>query len=79
MEANIQKIEKFKIAYEESILSIDGVISLSIGLCENNQPCLQIGISVPADVVRPLLPKQLSEINIKLHYVGTVEAQKNPP
>lgn len=75
MEPDLQKIEHLRNLHESTILSINGVESVSIGLCNNDKPCLQIGISIPVDQIQPKLPAELSDIKVKLHYINKVEAQ----
>lgn len=75
MEPDLQKIENLRNVYESTILSVSGVESVSVGLCDNDKPCLQIGISVPADQVRSRLPTELLDVDLKLHYIGKIKAQ----
>ena len=75
MEPDLLKVEKLRGLYESTILSVNGVSSVSIGLCANGKPCLQIGTSVPVEQVRSRLPVELFENEIELHYIGVVEAQ----
>ena len=75
MDEELQRIEKLRSEYESTILSVNGVESISIGLCANGKPCLQIGTSVPVDQVRPRLPAELFESGVELHYIGRIEAQ----
>lgn len=75
MELDLQKIENLRNLHESTILSINGVESVSIGLCDNGKPCLQIGISVSVDQIQTKLPADLSDIKVKLHYIDKVEAQ----
>ncbi len=52
------------------------MVSISIGLGDNGKPCLQIGISIPVDQIRPKLPAELFDVEVKLHYIGKIEAQE---
>ncbi len=67
MDADIQKIEELRNKHESSILTIDGVESISVGLCTNGNPCLQIGTSIPVNQIRPKLPMELIENNVELN------------
>ena len=72
VEPDFQRIKNIRNMLESSIFTINGVESISIGLCDNGRPCLQISSSVPVEQVRPRLPAGLSQIQVELLYVGKV-------
>lgn len=75
MNTDIQKIENVRADHDSAIMAIPGVVSIATGLNHNGEPCIKIGTSVPIETVRPLLPLELSGINVELEYLGEIHSQ----
>lgn len=75
MEPDFQEPEKLRVKYESALMEIPGITGVGIGLCQNEQSCLKIYTSVPAEQVLPLLPKELKTCNFELEFIGEVKAQ----
>ncbi len=71
----LQKIEQMRARFDDTIMAIDGVESIAIGLNEKGEPCLMLGTSVPVEQIRARLPKEIFEIPVEISYIGRISAQ----
>lgn len=75
LKKDMQKIEQMRAKFDDSIMAIDGVESISIGLNEQGEACLMLGISVPIEKIRGKLPKEIFKIPVKIIDIGKIKAQ----
>ncbi|MEW9919122.1 hypothetical protein AB2B41_05885 [Marimonas sp. MJW-29] len=75
MNSEPEKVEELRVQFEDELMRVEGVVSISIGLC-GDRPCLKVGTSEPIEDVRPRLPENLQKNeDVELEYIGDVEAQ----
>ncbi len=70
-----RKIEQLRARFDDSIMAIDGVESIGVGLNEKGETCLVIGVSVPAEQVRSRLPEEIFQAPVEIIDIGEVSAQ----
>lgn len=75
MNQDIRDIEQLRARFDDLIMAIDGVESVSIGLNEQDKACLMLVTSVPVEQVRAKLPKEIFKIPVKITYIGKISAQ----
>ena len=75
MNQDIREIEQARAKFDDLIMAIDGVESVSIGLNEQGRACLMLGTSVPVEQVRAKLPKEILEIPVEIAYIGKISTQ----
>lgn len=75
LKEEIQKIEQMRAKFDDMIMAIDGVESVSIGLNEQGKVCLMLGTSVPVEQVQAKLPKEILEMPVEISYIGKISAQ----
>ena len=75
LKEDVQKIDQIRAKFDDLIMAIDGVESISIGLTEQGKTCLMLGASVPVEKIRDKLPKEIFKIPVKIIYIGKVKAQ----
>ncbi len=70
-----ETIEKIRVKYEQEIMRINGVVSVSVGLNKDGKKCLKIGTSVPVEQISSKLPEGLSKSLVELEFIGNIQAQ----
>ena len=70
MEPDSRGIEELLEEHGPRLLAIEGVLSVTVGACEDGSPCLVIATEVPVDQIRERLPDELAEEPLKLEYQG---------
>ncbi len=68
-------IHTIKHQHEAKLLALSGVVSVGIGLNQEKQPAIIIGIEREDEELRRQLPTQLDGIPVIVRIVGTVKAQ----
>lgn len=58
-------------AHTDHLMSIDGVVSVGQGLC-GGEPCMRVGVSVPADTLRGKIPDSLEGYPVEVTEIGMV-------
>ena len=70
-----EAIDAIRAKYDDEIMAIVGVVTVSTGLDKEGSPCLKIGTSVPPDEVRGKLPEAVLRTCFEIEWVGDIEAQ----
>ncbi len=70
MESELARAERLRAKYATTLLELEGVASLTVGISAGGKPCLKIGTLVPVDQVRDRLPAELAEVEVELFYQG---------
>jgi hypothetical protein len=75
-EKAIEAVRKVKERHEESILDIDGVVGMGIGLSETvpGQFVIEVYTKNPTHRMRSLIPKTLESIPVKMIETGEIVA-----
>lgn len=75
MNSEPENIENLRAQYEDELMRVDGVVSISVGLC-GDRPCLKVGTSEPVEDVRPRLPESLRQHDdVELEFIGEIKTQ----
>jgi len=72
MQANIEEVKN---RHEAQLLSLPGVISVGIGLDDNKQAIIVVGISSDNEELKARLPQRLEGHRVSVEYIGKVRAQ----
>jgi len=72
---DMRKIEQIRAKFDDVIMAIDGIESISIGLDKQGKACLMLGASVPVEQVRAKLPNEIFKIPVQIIYIGQISAQ----
>ena len=72
MQANIEEVKN---RHEAQLLSLPGVVSVGIGLDDNKQAIIVVGISADNEALKARLPQQLEGHRVSVEYIGKVRAQ----
>jgi hypothetical protein len=75
MDTDSHSIEAVKAKYETTLISIDGVESISIGIGKDGKMCLLIGLSLPVEDVIKNIPLELFSVPVEYSYIGNIHAQ----
>jgi hypothetical protein len=75
MADQMHMVEQIRMDYESQIMAIAGVVMVSTGTCASGNPCLQIGTSLPIEVVRVKLPEAIFQIEVEIEYLGEIRTQ----
>lgn len=68
-------LHELRAQWEDVLLHLEGVVGVGQGVGEDAQPQLKVYTSVPVEVVRPKLAKELQDAPIELIYIGKPRAQ----
>ena len=68
-------IEQVKKRHEAQLLSLAGVISVGIGLDDNKQAIIVVGISADNEELKASVPQQLEGHRVRVEVIGKVRAQ----
>lgn len=72
MQTNIQDVKN---RHESQLMSMPGVVSVGIGLDEDKNPIIIIGIETDDAELRSRLPQQLEGYQVRVQHTGKVRAQ----
>ena len=72
MESSIQEVKK---QHEQRLLGLPGVVSVGIGLDQNSQPAIIIGLDGSNPEIEAQLPTTLEGYPVILKNVGPIKAQ----
>ena len=72
MQASIQDVKN---RYESQFLSMPGVVSVGIGLDDNKNPIIIIGIEAGDAELKSRLPQQLEGYRVSIQHTGKIRAQ----
>lgn len=78
MESKFEKIERLRAEWASTLLALEGVASVTVGVGPGGRPRLRIGTRVPVEEVRPRLPEELAEVEVELVYQGQLGPQAMP-
>lgn len=70
MESEFERVERLRAEYAPALLALEGVASVTVGVCAGGKPCLRIGTQVPVEEVRARLPEGLADAEVELVYQG---------
>ena len=68
-------IKEAKKQHEARLLKLPGVVSVGIGLTENGQSAIIIGLQGPDTETEAQLPSMIEGYPVEVRIVGTVKAQ----
>ncbi|MBD2564814.1 hypothetical protein H6G95_30375 [Nostoc linckia FACHB-391] len=68
-----QTIEQIKEQYESDLLSIDGVVGVGIGECED-KPCIKVYLENESPNFKKQIPKQLDGFKVDAQVTGAIQA-----
>lgn len=68
-------IKEVKKQHETRLLQLPGVVSVGIGLDENGQSAIIVGLDKPSPETEARLPAQLEGYPLVLRIVGSIKAQ----
>lgn len=66
-------IEQVKEQYESDLLSINGVVGVGIGKCED-QPCIKVYLENESPNLKKQIPKQLDGFKVDTQVTGAIQA-----
>jgi hypothetical protein len=69
-----QTIEQVKEQHESDLLSIDGVVGVGIGECED-KPCIKVYLENESPNLKQQIPKQLDGFKVDTQVTGAIQAQ----
>ena len=72
MQANIEEVKN---RHEAQLLSMPGVVSVGIGLDDNKQAVIVVGITADNEELKARLPQQLEGHRVSVEVIGKVRAQ----
>jgi hypothetical protein len=75
MQSENPSVESIKAQYENDLITIDGVETISVGLDQDGKKCLMIGVSLPIERVREKFPLDIFSVPVKFVPVGKIDAQ----
>lgn len=70
-----KSIQDVKTRHEARLMAMSGVVSVGIGLDEDGNPAIVIGIESESRLNELSLPEELESFPIKVQVVGTIRAQ----
>ena len=73
-----RSIEDVLRVHTDHLMGIDGVVSVGQGLC-GGEPCVRVGVSVPADTVRDAIPDSLEGYPVEVTEIGMVRPLDEDP
>jgi flagellar basal body-associated protein FliL len=75
MQSKNPSVESIKTEYENDLIVIEGVETISVGLGQDGKKVLMIGVSVPVENIRDKLPINIFSVPVEFVPVGEIDAQ----
>lgn len=75
MANNMQTIEDVKKRHQSRLLATPGVVSVGIGLDEEKQPVIIVGVEDDDEALKASLPQQLEGYPVRVQHAGKIRAR----